>query len=98
MKSLSDRLLQVAMSGVVFPNDPHVIAEAQAEIDRLKAAKRRALAIADERGKENVRLRAAAKDAVLKVNGMWAAGDPPHMVKQAADALDKLQSIAFEKD
>ena len=35
MKSLAERLLRVAMTGVVPTDDPHVIADAQAEIERL---------------------------------------------------------------
>lgn len=38
MSELSDRLLRVAVHGVVPENDQHVIADAQAEIERLRAA------------------------------------------------------------
>lgn len=38
MQSLADRLLRVALLGVVPADDPHVIADAQAEIERLGAA------------------------------------------------------------
>ena len=36
-KLLSDRLLAVAIRGHVPPDDPHVIADVQAELDRLRA-------------------------------------------------------------
>lgn len=35
MQTLSDRLLTVAVTGAVQDSDPHVIADAQAEIERL---------------------------------------------------------------
>ena len=41
--------------------EPKSVQALKAEIERLQEAKRRALAIADERCKENVRLRAALK-------------------------------------
>ena len=40
MKPLAERLLLVAMTGAVPADDPHVIADAQAEIDRLHLQKR----------------------------------------------------------
>jgi hypothetical protein len=48
-------------------------AEAKAEIERLQEAKRRALALADERSKENVELR----KALLQCEGC------PHRRRQA---------------
>ena len=43
------------------------------EIERLQEAKRRALAIADERSKENVALRKALKSLANEIHGLWDA-------------------------
>jgi hypothetical protein len=43
------------------------------EIERLQAAKRSALAIADERSKENVALRKALKSLTNEIHGLWDA-------------------------
>lgn len=51
--------------------------EAKAEIERLQAAKRASLAIADERSKENVELRAALKP-FANAAGAWD-GEPPEL-------------------
>ena len=52
MKSLAERLLRVAMTGVVPTDDPHVIADAQAEIERL-ARERDGLAFQLRRGRDH---------------------------------------------
>jgi hypothetical protein len=60
------------------------------EIERLQDAKRRALAIADERAKENVRLR-AERDALVKaLEGIaeYCSGDDTTL-----GALHRLASI-----
>lgn len=49
--------------GLTSSDRSHLHKAAATEIERLQAAKRRALAIADERAKEAVGLRAALKDA-----------------------------------
>ena len=55
------------------------IAEALDEIDRLKEAKRQALSVADERSKENVRLRAELANArsVLEMAQSCIRGETP---------------------
>lgn len=79
---------------------------AEAEIERLQDAKRRALAIADERAKENDRLRAALKpfaDIALLQDGDHRQGlpdmiDGPDLaitssqVRAARDALEQSAS------
>lgn len=67
MFDLMSRLKMAASQNAQIPDFPgeagmrEAIIEAMAEIERLQEAKRRALAIADERSKENVALRAALK-------------------------------------
>ena len=57
------------------------IEELEAEIERLQAAKRRALALADEHGKELAALRLAPEQMPLTVNTIDLTnplpGDPP---------------------
>ena len=97
--SIDHRLLRVAIIGHVPMDDPHIIDDAQAEIWRLQDAKRRALAIADERGKENDRLRAALKQIVDKAT--WTGTDglvySTGEGRVASDALANGQISSEEK-
>lgn len=47
MRTLADRALTVAMTGAIPPDDPHVIAEMQAELDRLTSVLQ-AVALSDD--------------------------------------------------
>lgn len=77
--------------------------DAQREIERLQGAKRRALAIADERSKENVRLRASLESIAgwRKVN---IQGEYEHGLRDiirsitdcAAAALDATTATSSE--
>lgn len=63
-----------------------------AENERLRAAKRRALAIADERAKENMALRAALKE----IRSLTAKHDLPDAWKIADRALALEQNVSRE--
>jgi L-fucose isomerase-like protein len=74
------------------------------EIERLQDAKRRALAIADERAKENVRLR-AERDVLVKalefIRDGYANQDVSHIafrVQAYRAALDAVADVSGAKD
>lgn len=67
------------------------IQEAAEEIERLQEAKRKALAVADERSKENVALRHALEDMTDRVEQSWERGDlgPP----SDQDAVERARKL-----
>jgi hypothetical protein len=69
-------------------------AEAADEIERLQDAKRRALAIADERAKENVRLRAERDELIEALRSIWNYSNDPAVVEFARKAIAKHSSLA----
>jgi hypothetical protein len=76
-----------------------LLIEAADEIERLQEAKRRALAIADERSKENVRLRKALETIQQRANesgtGEMGLLDTVHaMHKIARDALSAVGKMS----
>ena len=77
-----------------------LLIEAADEIDRLQEAKRRALAIADERSKENVALRKALTD-IIETNKDFRAGMPDDWegdpLQDACDAAAKLLTAVVGK-
>jgi hypothetical protein len=98
-RPMSDRSLRVAMSGVVHDDDPTIIADMQAEIERLQAAldgpSYRA-AVLKELEAENERLRAAFEQAAsIAFNGVEEEGYPgsidrrPETLRNAILALVK---------
>lgn len=87
-EKLDDAIARCAGRGV--PDLRIALEESRAEIERLQAAKRGALAIADERSRENVELRAAL--ATL-VNG-WGPLGP----KEYDQAVAKARGLSLRVD
>lgn len=72
-----------------------ILVDAANEIERLRDAKRRALQIADERAKENVRLRAA----LVKIrDALSVLGRQTEIFEIASTALDNEQNAQGGKD
>ena len=87
MAEIADEMREWPRNGLVRAGDAQALLQRGAgEIDRLQEAKRRALAIADERGKENVHLRAAIT-AIRELAGR-------HGPANEVDALNEIESIA----
>jgi hypothetical protein len=77
--------------------DPKAVWALKAEIERLQDAKRRALAIADERSHENVELRKALDkicDSQCEYLRRPAGGDPDLDKRGAPEVLADMARIA----
>jgi hypothetical protein len=71
-----------------FPvNGPLMVAAIDAEIARLQEAKRRALAVADERSRENVALRAELTLIADIAEASTTANSLPNIARIAREAL-----------